>query len=123
MTDMKGRTQITLDSEVLRQAQAKAASLGISFGEYVRDLIAEDLSSTVPVNKHVSSPFDLVDEGPETSIADEKDKMLGEAVWSEHLPKTDHHGRHVTTLAVPGRSATFSLFHQAILNRRQVICT
>ena len=33
---MMERTQISLDSEVLRQAKAKAADLGVSLAEYVR---------------------------------------------------------------------------------------
>jgi hypothetical protein len=40
---MNARTQITLDRETQRRAQAKAAELGISFAEYVRRLVADDL--------------------------------------------------------------------------------
>jgi hypothetical protein len=32
--------------------------------------------------------FDLVDEGPRTNIARNKDKMVGEAVWKDHRRKT-----------------------------------
>jgi hypothetical protein len=36
----------------------------------------------------VSLVFDLVDEGPRTNIARDKDKMVGQAVWKEHQRKT-----------------------------------
>jgi hypothetical protein len=84
---MNARTQITIDPEMQRRAHAKAAELGISFAEYVRRLLAHDLGEA----KHkvdVSVVFDLVDEGPPTNIARDKDKMVGEAVWKEHQRKT-----------------------------------
>jgi hypothetical protein len=90
---MNARTQITLDREIQRRAQAKAAELGISFAEYVRRLLAQDLSAA-PVRKaHISLLFDLVDEGPATNIALDKDRMIGEAVWNEHLRKRGHRPR------------------------------
>jgi hypothetical protein len=76
-----------LDPETQRRAQGKAAELGISFAEYVRRLIASDLGQ--PQQKaDVSIIFDLIDEGPPTDIARDKDKMIGEAVWSDYLRKT-----------------------------------
>ena len=84
---MNPRTQITIDPEMQRRAHAKAAALGISFAEYVRRLLAEDLGEAKR-NVDVSLVFDLIDEGPRTNIARDKDKMLGEAVWKEHQPKT-----------------------------------
>jgi hypothetical protein len=84
---MNARTQITLDPELQRRAQAKAAELGISFAEYVRRLLANDLGE--PKTKaDISIVFDLVDEGPRTNIARDKDKMIGEAVWDEYLRST-----------------------------------
>ena len=84
---MNARTQITLEPEVQRRAQAKAAELGISFAEYVRRLVASDLGPAKS-KVDVSIVFDLVDEGPPTDIARDKDKMIGEAVWQEYLRKT-----------------------------------
>ncbi|MBV8509897.1 MAG: hypothetical protein JOZ94_03255 [Xanthobacteraceae bacterium] len=76
-----------MDPETQRRAQGKAAELGISFAEYVRRLIASDLGQ--PQQKaDVSIIFDLIDEGPPTDIARDKDKMIGEAVWSDYLRKT-----------------------------------
>jgi hypothetical protein len=84
---MNARTQITLDPELQRRAHAKAAELGISFAEYVRRLLANDLGGPKP-KADISMVFDLVDEGPRTNIARDKDKMIGEAVWDEYRRST-----------------------------------
>jgi hypothetical protein len=84
---MNSRTQITMAPDLQRRAHAKAADLGISFAEYVRRLVTNDLGE--PKRKvDVSVVFDLVDEGPPTDIARDKGKMIGEAVWAEYLRKT-----------------------------------
>jgi hypothetical protein len=79
--------QIGLDGELKRRAQAKAGELGISFAEYVRRVIADDLGKPGP-KVDVSILFGLIDEGPPTHIARDKDKMIGEAVWRNYLRKT-----------------------------------
>jgi len=84
---MNARTQIILDREMRKRAQSKATALGISFAEYVRRLVMRDLSETAP-DFDISAVFDLVDEGSETNIARDKDKMVGEAVWHEHQRKS-----------------------------------
>jgi hypothetical protein len=84
---MNARTQITMDPEMQRRAQAKAAELGISFAEYVRRLVARDVGEPKP-KADISMIFDLIDEGPPTNIARDKDEMIGDAVWAEHLRKT-----------------------------------
>jgi hypothetical protein len=84
---MNVRTQITLDPELQRRAQAKAAELGISFAEYMRRLVAQDLGAPKP-KVDISILFDLIDEGPPTDIARDKDKMIGEALWEEYLRDT-----------------------------------
>jgi hypothetical protein len=99
---MNARTQITLDPEVQKRAQAKAAALGISFAEYVRRLVTRDLSETIR-EVDISAVFDLVDEGPETNIARDKDKMVGEAVWNEHQRKTGSKRRMRTRVEVKRR--------------------
>ncbi len=84
---MNARTQISMDPEMQRRAHAKAAELGISFAEYVRRLVAQDIGE--PKQKtDISVLFDLIDEGPPTNIARDKDKMIGEAVWDEYLHET-----------------------------------
>jgi hypothetical protein len=84
---MNARTQITMEPELQRRAHAKAAELGISFAEYIRRLVAGDLGA--PERKvDVSILFDLIDEGPPTDIARDKDKMIADAVWQDYLRKT-----------------------------------
>ena len=86
---MNVRRQITIDEETQRRAEARAAELGISFADYVRRAIADDLGPPRPARKvDVSSLFDLVADGPPTNIARDKDRMIGEAVWQEYLRKT-----------------------------------
>ncbi len=69
-----------------RRARAKAAELGISFAEYVRRAVAIDLGEPKP-KPDISMIFDLIDEGPPTNIARDKDKLIGEAVWANYLRK------------------------------------
>jgi hypothetical protein len=89
---MNVRTQITLDPETQRRAHAKAAELGISFAEYVRRLVAHDLGKPKP-KADISILFDLVDEGPPTDIARDRDKLVGQAVWDEYLRDTGRKAR------------------------------
>lgn len=79
---MNIRTQVTLDPETQRRAHARAAELKISFAEYVRRLLVNDLGE--PNRKvDISALFDLADSGPETDIARNKDEMIAEAVLDE----------------------------------------
>jgi hypothetical protein len=84
---MNARIQITMDPELLRRARAKSTELGISFAEYVRRLVADDLGE-LKSKRDVSIVFDLAASDEPTDIARDKDKMLGEAVWAEYLRKT-----------------------------------
>ena len=90
---MNARTQITMDPEMQRRAHAKAAELGISFAEYVRRVIAQDLGKAKP-KADISILFDLGASQQPTNIARDKDKLLGEAVWKEHVRKTGRKRRH-----------------------------
>jgi hypothetical protein len=80
-----------MDPELQRRAHAKAAELGLSFAEYVRRLVAHDLGEPKPTTD-ISCLFDLGASREPTDIAHNKDQMIGEAVWNEHLleiaPKT-----------------------------------
>lgn len=74
---------IKLDPETQRLAQAKAAELGISFAEYIRRVVAEDLGE--PKRKvHISAVFDLGQSAEPTDVAHHKHKMIAEAVWEDH---------------------------------------
>jgi hypothetical protein len=86
---MTARTQITMDPKMQRRAQAKAAELGISFAEYVRRVVAQDLGEAKP-KADISMIFDLGASTEPTDIARDKDKLLSEAVWQEYLRKTGH---------------------------------
>jgi hypothetical protein len=76
-----------MDSELQRRAHAKADELGISFAEYVRRLVSQDLGEPKP-KADISMIFDLGASSAPTDIARDKDKMIGEAVWDEYLGDT-----------------------------------
>jgi hypothetical protein len=97
---MNARTQITIDPEVQRRAHARAAELKISFAEYVRRLLLQDLGEPKP-KASISVVFDLVDEGPMTNIARDKDKMITEAFWEEHSRSRTK--KRTTVRVKPGR--------------------
>lgn len=79
--------QITMDPEMQRRAQAKAAEFGISFAEYIRRLVAGDLGEPKP-KFDITRMFDLGASDEPTDIGRDKDKIIGEAVWEEHLRST-----------------------------------
>ena len=84
---MNARTQIALDPDTQRRAQAKAAELGISFAEYVRRLLAQDLGH--PKRKEsLMMIFDLGASNQPTDVARNKHTMIDEAVWEDHVRKT-----------------------------------
>ena len=85
---MNTRTQITLDPETQQRAQAKAAKQGVSFAEYVRRLLARDLGTTPSRKQSISVVFDLITDGAETDVARNKDAMIAQAMWDEHVRKT-----------------------------------
>lgn len=71
------RTQLSFERRMLKQAQERAAKLGISLAEYVRRLVAKDLGAAAsPADPSVI--FDLGSSGS-SDIAADKDAMLGEA--------------------------------------------
>ena len=79
---MMVRTQITLESELQRQARRRASELGVSLAEYVRRLVAKDLAR--PEQKtDISCIFDLGSSDGE-DIATNKDAMIAEAYSSFH---------------------------------------
>jgi hypothetical protein len=80
---MKVRSQTTHNGQMLRRAWSKAAEFGISLAELIDRLITGHLHKP-----EVSRVFNLIDEGPPTDIARDKNKMIGEAVWSEYLRDT-----------------------------------
>lgn len=79
---MMARVQIAIPPEEQRRARARAAELGISFAEYVRQLIARDLGKPQPA-ADVTGLFNL-GERAGSNVARHKHRYLGEAVEAEH---------------------------------------
>jgi hypothetical protein len=72
------RTQVSLEPELQRRARERAAQLGISFAEYVRRLVDQDLLEPKrPVSP--SLVFSLGRSGG-TDIAREKDELIADAI-------------------------------------------
>jgi hypothetical protein len=84
---MNAYSQISLDPEMQRRAEEKAAQLGMTFSEYVRSLVAMDLRHPEPTTD-ISCIFDLVTDGEPTDIARDKHRMIGDALWDEYLEDT-----------------------------------
>lgn len=82
---MMVRTQISLDSELHSRLRVRAAELGVSFAEYIRRLVDQDLADN-PRSINRSVIFDLGTSEP-SDIATQKDQMIGEAMASG---KPDH---------------------------------
>ena len=102
---MSARIQITIDPELQRRAQAKAAELGLSFAEYVRRLLAHDLGEPKRT-ADISFLFDIGASRDSTDIARNKHQMIGKAVWREHLRKGPAHDRRPRAPARPFRNGT-----------------
>jgi hypothetical protein len=121
---MNGRIQISLDPEARRWAKARAAKLKVSLAEYLRRLIAQDLS----VSKRkldISAVFDLADSGPATNIARDKDKMIAKAAKAEHSARRKKVTRKQkeSEIVRSGHSEAFALLGEAILKRKPVRLT
>lgn len=85
---MTVRTQIALDAESHRSARRKASEQGISLAEYIRRLVRADLVDTPHTAADVELLFDLGDGGL-TDMATDKERLLGEAVTSDHQGSTE----------------------------------
>ena len=79
------RTQVTLGSDAHRRAKRRAADLGISFAEYIRQVVDRDLGDQPKTD--ISAIFGLFDSG-RSDISGNVDKYLGESLWREHLRNT-----------------------------------
>lgn len=80
---------VPIDDTSLERARAAASARGMTVEAYVANLIRQWLPPMPhEVEGDVSSIFGLVREGEPTDIARDKDKLIGEAVWQEHLRKT-----------------------------------
>lgn len=77
---MMARVQVALSPEEHRRARARAAELGISFAEYVRRLVAQDLGEMRTTGER-DTLFDLGDSGG-ADVGRHKDRYVGDAVAS-----------------------------------------
>ena len=75
---MMARVQVSFPPEEQRRARARAADLGVSFAEYVRQLVARDLGE----ERHTGNPRELFDLGStgQSEVANEKHGYVGEAI-------------------------------------------
>ncbi len=87
---MMSRTQITLDTELQKRAQQHAGEMGISFAEYVRRLVARDLSRAER-KASIECVFDLGRSGG-SDISRDKDAMLAAAFGSASPAGPDDRG-------------------------------
>jgi hypothetical protein len=76
------RTQVTLDSDAHRRAKRRAAERGISFAEYIRQVVDHDLGEQPKTD--ISAIFGIGDSG-RSDISSNVDKYLGDSLWEEHL--------------------------------------
>ena len=72
------------DTEGYARALARAADLGVSLAEYLRQLVDHDLART-PRRADPSIVFDLGSSGG-SDIASDKDRMIGEAIERAEKP-------------------------------------
>jgi hypothetical protein len=82
---MVARTQITLEVEMQRRARQRAAELGVSLAEYLRRLVARDLTRPKAATD-IDRIFDLGNSGG-SDIAKEKDSMIAESFAAMHKRK------------------------------------
>jgi hypothetical protein len=75
---MMSRTQITLDPDLQRRARQRAAKLGVSFAEYVRRVVEQDLGGKRAARRGAAAVFDLGSSGG-ADVARDKDEMVGAA--------------------------------------------
>lgn len=67
------------------RAKRRAAERGISFAQYIREVVGGDLGEEP--RGDISEIFGIGDSGG-SNVAVEKERYLDEAVWREHERKT-----------------------------------
>jgi hypothetical protein len=82
---MMVRTQITLDSDAHRRVKRRAAERGVSFAEYMRQVVDRDLGEQPKGD--ITAIFGIGDSGG-SDIARFKEQYLDEAAWQDYLRET-----------------------------------
>jgi hypothetical protein len=80
---MNTRSQTTHKWQLLKQVWSKTSDLSLSLVRLLSLFITAH-----PRKPNVTDVFNLIDDGPPTDVARDKDRMIGEAVWSEYLRDT-----------------------------------
>ena len=79
------------DNQLLR-ARLEAEKLGLTIEDYLDRLIADFLPPTAALPRaDVSMIIGIGSSAEPTDVGRDKHKMLGDAVWTEHLRKTGQH--------------------------------
>jgi hypothetical protein len=88
---MTEHVTIELDEAELERARAAARAHGVAIEVYLKGLVAANLPSDVDHGRQkqlLSKIIGLGSSKEPSDIANDKDKLIGEAVWKEHLRKT-----------------------------------
>jgi hypothetical protein len=81
---MPQRTQISLPPEDHRRARARAADLGVSLAEYIRQLVARDLHAEREAAP-VDALFGLGSSTDGSDVSIRKDAYVGEAIEADAI--------------------------------------
>src|SRR3954470_324901 len=87
---MTEHVTISLEAEDLERARREARQLGVSLESYLSHLVHGSLPTPAPTaheRPHISAIFGIGASIEPTDVGRDKDAMLGEAVWKEHLRK------------------------------------
>jgi hypothetical protein len=79
------RTQVTLDADAHRRAKRRAAERGISFAEYIRQVVDRDLGEQP--RSDIGAICGLFDSGV-ADVSSNVDRYLAESLRREHLRET-----------------------------------
>ena len=87
---MTQHVTIALDEPELSRARALAEDLGVSVEEYLQRLVSGHLpqASSDRRKTDISAIFDLGESSEPNDISKDKHRLIGEAVWQEHLSET-----------------------------------
>ena len=88
---MTDHVTIPLDKDEIARARLAAEANGVAMEVYLRTLIAAHLPAADAHTKqqfYLSKIFGMGSTAEPTDIAKDKDRLIGEAVWEEHLRKT-----------------------------------
>ena len=88
---MTEHVTISLDQTRLDMARREAQRLGVSVETYLTRLVEGQLPPVAPparAKPHISAIFGIGESAEPTDVGRDKDAMVGEAVWKEHLRKT-----------------------------------